>query len=175
MDRVPVLLEKQAIGELTGETLPDGCVFSLRCRGTGAGLYSAWAVGTSGELRLGVPDQADGQLALRRRFSTALAAPIGRLVRGELRSCESAGDGTQWQSAACPEKLFRSDFLRFQLRGVKGVLTRREGGCRFLALPFDGRRPFLLTSLFCFARVARINAEPYAIFAFDRDENPVFR
>ena len=46
---------------------------------------------------------------------------------------------------------------------------------RYVALPFDCRRPFLLTGLFCFARVRRIGGRDYAVFAFDRWEMPVFR
>ena len=141
MDRVPVMLNGRAVGDLTAvrEGLYVRCEACCRLEpGTLARLY---AVGKAGELRPVEPPEGSGV----------------------------------WEPAPAPERLFRGDFLRGELRGCRGVLTRKEGEIRYLALPFDCRRPFLLTSLFCFARVRPIGGKAYAVFAFDRAERPVFR
>lgn len=171
MDRFPVLRDGQAVGELRIEKEPDCTAFQIRCRGEG--LYTAWVVGTGGELRLGIPETENGILTLSRRFSSALTSPVGTLIRGELRAFGGMEE-ENWRSAGSPEMLVRSEFLRARLRGVSGALTRYSGGLRFLALPFDKHRPFPLTALFCFARVMRIDGTVCAVFAFDRNENPVF-
>ena len=100
-----------------------------------------------------------------------MTQPLGRLQRGELRPARPAAAG--WRRADHPEQLFRAPWLREKLRGAEGALTGEAGGCRLVALPFGPDRPFPLTALFCLARICRINGETYAVFAFDRGENPV--
>ena len=73
-----------------------------------------------------------------------------------------------------PEALFRSRWLREQLWGLSGLLTRSGDGRRYVAAPYDAGRPFPLPALFCFARVVRIGGRMYAVFAFDKGEQPVF-
>jgi len=173
---VPVFWDGRAVGELTAEAA--GLYVNCRARcdlpeGTLARLY---AVGRDGEVRLGVPEPEGDAFCLRRRLPRRELEAAGYLLRGELRAGnmeEEPSDG--WQPIPAPERLFRGDFLRRELRGCRDALTRTEEGVRFVALPFDTRRPFLMTSLFCFARVRRIGGREYAVFAFDRDELPVFR
>ena len=172
MDRFPVLRDGQTVGEMTVEQENTCTVFRLRCRGEG--LFSAWIVGTEGELRLGVPDSQQGTLTMCRRFSRELTSPAGSFVRGELRSCDSGAAEEDWQSMGSPERLFQSGFLQYQLRGVSGALTRRGKGRRYLALPFDAARPFPLVPLFCFARFLRIGGTASVVFAFAKNETPVF-
>lgn len=174
MDRFPLLADGVQTGELTAAA--DGLYirFHALCDLPAPGLYRAFAVGERGELRLGVLEPDHARFSVLRRISAREAGEAGRLLRGEIRPCGEA-DPSRWQSVARPEELLRTPFLREQLRGLTGVLTRREGGVLFLALPFSARHPFLLTSLFCFASVRQIGAKKYAVFAFDRDENPVFR
>ena len=175
MDRVPVLLDGKPVGELTA--LEEGLYvrYQARCRLPQSALLRLFAVGEGGELRLGVPEPKGGAFSLERRLSARESGGAGKLLRGELRPALWEEDGAAWQAVPAPERLFRTDFLRQQLRGCQGILTRTEPGVRFLAIPFDCRRPFLLTSLFCFARVRYISGREYAVFCFDRDENPVFR
>ena len=172
MDRFPVLRDGQTVGEMTVEQEANCTVFRLRCRGDG--LFSAWIVGTGGEQRLGVPEAQQGTLTMCRRFSRELTGPAGTFLRGELRSCDGGTAEEDWQSTGSPERLFQSGFLQHQLRGVSGAMTRRGKGRRFLALPFDTGGPFPLVPLFCFARILRIGGTAYAVFAFDRNEVPVF-
>lgn len=175
MDRVPVMLNGRAVGDLTvvREGLYVRCEACCRLEpGTLARLY---AVGKAGEFRLGIPEPRSGGFCLERRIAARELEPAGMLVRGELRPVEPPEGSGVWEPAPAPERLFHGDFLRGELRGCRGVLTRKEGEIRYLALPFDCRRPFLLTSLFCFARVRPIGGKAYAVFAFDRAERPVFR
>lgn len=176
MDKFPLYREGRQAGELTvtREGLYD--CFLAECRLPESPVYRAFAVGERGVLRLGVLEPQRGMFRISRRVPARETESLGKLLRGEARPPEEektfAPGG--WQAVLAPEKLFRSGFLRQQLRGATGVLTREESGCRLLALPFDPHRPFLLTALFCFARIRKIGGGDYAIFAFDKGENPVF-
>ena len=112
MDKFPLLLEGRPVGELITEREALYTWFDIRCRLPEKGLWQAWAVGDQGELRLGVPEPAEGRTALRRRFSRRMTEPLGHLLRGELRPAGSvpvsAGSRNPWQSAPQPESLFQS-------------------------------------------------------------------
>ena len=81
-----------------------------------------------------------------------------------------------WFTARCrlPERGLWCAWAVGDQREVKGVLTRKEAGIRYLAVPYDPKRPFLLTRIFCFARIRRVKGQAYAIFTFDGEELPVF-
>ena len=171
MDKFPLLWEGKAIGELSAEQEALYTWFTVRCRLPGEGIWCAWAVGDRGELRLGVVEPQNG---IRRRFSHQMTAPLGKLLRGELRP---AGDRTEenWTAAPEPDRLFRTPWLRRQLRDVRGALTRTAEAGRFLALPYDEKQPFPLTPLFCLAQPRNIGGKRYLVYAFDGKEWPVFR
>lgn len=173
MDKYPIVLDGKAVGELqvTQEGLYTS--FAAACCLPPQKLFRLFAVGEGGELRLGIPEPAGAQYALRRSLTARETASAGRLLRGELRPCADQEE-CGWSPAAFPERLFRSAFLRERLHGMTGALTRQEKEIRSLALPFDNRSPFPLTPLFCFASVRRINGKAYAVFSFDREEYPVF-
>lgn len=176
MDKFPLLWESRPVGELSAER-EDGCTwFTARCRPPGPGLWCIWAVGESGELRLGLLERSGDILTLRRRFSQRMTQPLGRLLRGELRP---AGKTTEkppvWDPAPQPENLFSAPpWPRERLRGVDGALFRRAGGRLLLALPYSSEKPFPLVSLFCFAQIRTIRGEAYAVYAFGPDGEPVF-
>ena len=171
MDKFPLLWEGKAIGELSVEREALYTWFTARCRLPGDGIWCAWAVGDRGELRLGVVEPQNG---IRRRFSQHMTAPLGKLLRGELRP---AGDRAEEAWAAVPEadRLFRTPWLRRYLRGVRGAMTRTVGEVRLLALPYDEKKPFPLTPLFCLAQLKSICGKRYVVYAFDGREWPVFR
>ena len=171
MDKFPLLWEGKAIGELSAEQETLYTRFTVRCRLPGEGIWCAWAVGDRGELRLGVVEPQNG---IRRRFSHQMTAPLGKLLRGELRP---AGDRTEenWTAAPEPDRLFRTPWLRRQLRDVRGALTRTAEAGKFLALPYDEKQPFPLTPLFCLAQPRNIGGKRYLVYAFDGKEWPVFR
>ena len=174
MDKFPLMLNGKPAGELTAEREGLYTWFSARCPVPGEGLWCAWAVGDRGELRLGVLEPEGDQGFIRRRFSGRLTAPLGRLLRGEVRPAGAKAEPEPWDPAPAPERLFRAPWLRQRLRGIQGALTRQEGAVRLLALPYDKGKPFPLTTLFCFARLRRIGGAEYAVFAFDGEERPIF-
>ena len=170
MERLPIMYQGAQVGELAVEHLAGDVGFSARCAGMGKGLWCLWVVGSSGELRLGVLEERGAVFS--RRFSQRMTAPLGRLLRGELRSAgESRGGG--WKSVSRPEELFRTPWLRRALAGAEGTLMKKTGKGRSLALPYSPERPFPLTPLFCFCRICRIEQREYAVFCFDDAEWPV--
>lgn len=175
MDKFPLLWDSRPVGELTAEQETLYTWFTARCRLPGEGLWCAWAVGDLGELRLGVLEPEGERAVIRRRFSQRMTAPLGRLLRGELRPAQGKSAQPDWEQAPEPDRLFRAPWLRQRLRGVRGVLTRTEGGCRYVAMPYDKEKCFPLTTLFCFARIQRIGGHEYVVYAFDAQESPVFR
>lgn len=173
MDKFPLLWKEKAVGELTAEREALYTCFSACCTLPEEGLWCAWVVGDRGELRLGVLEPQGGAGIISRRFSHRMTAPVGRLLRGEVRPAAAPNESeTDW-AAAESDALFRSPGLRERLRGVEGTLWRREGERLLLAVPYDSRRPLPLTPLFCFAQPRRIRGERYLVFAFDGKERPV--
>ena len=77
MDKFPLLGKEAPLGELTTEREALYTWFTARCRLPGKGLWCAWAVGTQGELRIGVLEPAGDWVAIRRRFSDRMTAPLG--------------------------------------------------------------------------------------------------
>lgn len=172
MDKFPLYLNGAAAGELTVTEEPMYITFRAVCHAAESGLLRAYAVGEHGELRLGVLAPEGGAFAIRKRVSRQMAAPLGRIVRGEARP--HTAEEVQWESAVTPETLFRAPLLREKLRGVANVLTGETQQRRYLAVPYDKHRPFLLEELFCFAHITHIEGRLYAVFAFDREEHPLF-
>lgn len=175
MDKFSLLWEGAPAGELTTEREALYTWFTARCRLPGEGLWCAWAVGDRGELRLGVLEPEGERAAIRRRFSDRMTAPLGKLLRGELRPAGEQPVREVWEPAAEPGRLFRSPWLRRCLRGTRGALTRTEGGYRYVALPYDREKAFPLPAMFCLARVRTIRGGLYVVYAFDAREAPVFR
>ena len=134
MECLPIIYQGAQVGELAVEHLAGDVGFSARCAGMGKGLWCLWVVGSSGELRLGVLEERGAVFS--RRFSQRMTAPLGRLLRGELRSAgESRGGG--WKSVSRPEELFRTPWLRRALTGAEGALIKKAGKGCFLALPYS--------------------------------------
>ena len=170
MDKFPLMLEGKPAGELMTEREGLYTWFSARCPLPEAGLWCAWAVG---DLRLGVLEPVGSGGTIRRRFSGRLTAPLGRLLRGEVRPA-GAKEPEVWEPAPAPEQLFRAPWLRQRLSGVQGARVRRAGETRYLALPYDRAKPFPLTTLFCFARLRNLGEGAYVVYAFDKQDRPIF-
>ncbi len=160
MERVALEWNGASVGDLTVE--PQGLYtrFSAVGRLPDEGVWYAWAVGEQGEVKLGVMEPQRGIC----RTLSRQAAPLGRVLRGELRSSDQQAT---WQKAPEPGRLFRGPWLRRQLHGAQGALTAQTPGRRLLALPYDPVRPFPLPPLFCLARLAHISGGAYAVYAFD--------
>lgn len=167
MERVPILWNGAEAGELTLER--DGLYtwLTARCR-VPEGLWCAWAVGDRGELRLGVLEPEDGGASIRRRCSPQAMAPLGTVLRGEVRPI--LHEEADWERLPEPER----PWLRRQLRGERDVWRRREGDRISLAIPYDKGKPFPLPPLFCFAQICPVRETLCAVFTFDREGRPLF-
>lgn len=117
MDKYPVFQEEQAAGELTVTPETLYTAFSVSCRGR-EGLWCAWAVGETGNLRIGVLEPENGCLQIRRRFSKRLTDPLGPILRGELRPL---GEEREHWEPLRPE-LLRSPYLRCRLGGLLSLI-----------------------------------------------------
>jgi len=169
MDKFPLYSGGGVRGELTTEQEPLYTWFSVRCRLPGEGLWCAWAVGERGELRIGVLEPAGDRAVIRRRFSHRMTAPLGRLLRGELRPAGDEAD--KWEQGVHPP--FQTPWIRRQMEALPGVKSRSVQGRRYVAAPYDPGRPFPLVPLFCLARIRMLEGRQYAVFAFDDREWPV--
>ncbi len=173
MDRIPLLLQGNGVGELLVRREAEETLFCLRCELPQEKLWSVWLVGRTGELRLGVPVSEGKELVLEKRFSHRMTDPLGQLLYGELRSpCREAklswkpvGDGAQ----------FRTAWVRRQLQMWSGVLCcSGEKGC-VIAVPYLPEKPFPLMPMFCFAQLQTIHDRPYLVLRLDAEEQPIFR
>ena len=147
---VPVCLDGRCVGEMSVMPVGRDTELRVRCTGLPAGLYRLYACGAGGELLLGVTE--DG--CLHRRFSAAMTAPLGEVVRCSARPVQGAAwrplapsDGLPWPAPA-------------------GTLLRREGAAAQVAVPWPRDAPFPLTELFCFAAVGQREGKRYVFYAF---------
>jgi len=145
--------------------------FSVHCSLPEPGLWCAWAVGERGELRLGILEPCGEEAFLCRRFSERMTAPLGRLLRGELRPVTKT-EREVWSPLR--ENSFRTSWLRQQMQHTSGAMICTEHEMRYLAFPYEPKQPFPLIPWFCFAEVRKIHGRQYAVFAFDREEQPLF-
>lgn len=172
MDKFPMMWREKPSGELTIEKESLYTWFTVHCQLPKEGIWCAWVVGRQGELRLGVLEPVGDRAVIRRRFSDRMVTPLGGVLRGEIRP--TVGDEGNWEPVKEPEQLFRTEWLRKQLRGKDGVLTREKSRYRLIALPYDKQKSFSLSALFCFAQIRKIGEKKYAVFAFDDREHPIF-
>lgn len=136
------------------------------------GLYRAFLVGEKGELPLGVMEPKSGQLRVTRRLYSRDIAALGRLERGEARlSFRFKESG--WQEAEDLGEVSAVPELRSRLRKIPRGWRRREGERLMLAVPLEKGQPFPLESLFCMARVVRVEGKLCAVYAFDQQGRPL--
>ena len=165
----PVLEGDQATGEMTVTPEALYTVFDVSCPKR-KGLWCAWAVGRTGRLRIGVLEPEAGCLYIRRRFSHELTAPLGTVLRGELRSLTEERE--HWEPLNLDS--LNSSYLRCPRGPLPGVLTCRMDGSRLIAVPRDDSRPFPLEAMFCFASSRPVKGRSCWVFRFDGREWPVF-
>ena len=139
----------------------------------GRGLYKVWVQGPGGRLLLGTLMPEGGRLHLRRRLSRGELERSGCWpVTGGETVLAFAFERGKWLREERPERLVRDVVLRKSLQGQAMLLRRGEDGfC--LSAPFDSKRPFPLTPLFCLSKIERVEGGSRVIFRFDREGNPV--
>ena len=171
MDKFPVIWKGKSVGELVLEAEKLYTWFAVRCC-VPEGLWCAWVVGKNGELRLGVLEPAAGEFVIRRRYSEQMAAPMGQVLRGEIRP--ALKEKERWERLLDSERQIRTSWLRKQIRGQKDMLIRKNKASTSLAIPYDKENPFPIPALFCFAEIRIISDRSYVVIAFDEAERPVF-
>ena len=172
MDKFPVCCQGRAVGELEVERESLYTAFSVRAMLPEKGLWGAWLVGTTGELRLGILEPDDREGTIRRRFSDRMLMPLGTILRGEIRPVPPKTG--LWEPVSKPEVLFHSRRLTEELRKEKGLLARQGNAGHWIAVPYDKEKTFPLVDLFCFAELLKIDGRTYLAFCFDQKEQIVF-
>ena len=173
MDKYPLLWQGKSAGELTVTEEGLYTCFDCGCRRPGGGSGGAGAGGAGGRLRRGVLEPDGRQGTIRRRFSHQMTAPLGKLLRGEVRPAAEK-QVEEWEPFRSEKAALRTPWLRQALAGTDGVLTRWVDGKRWLAVPWDCTRPFPLMPIICFASLRRIRDRDYAVFLLDGEEWPLF-
>lgn len=138
----------------------------------GDGLYRAFLVGERGEIPLGVMEPDHGKLSVCRRLYARDIAALGGLDRGEARLSFRFGESA-WQEVDAPGQLVSVPELRQRLEKIPRAFRRREGERLLLAIPLEKGKPFPLETLFCLARVLRVENRLCAVYAFDKNGRPL--
>lgn len=169
MDRVKLY----CCGECRGEIVlrPEGVRTEVEAvmEDPGDGLYRAALCGERGELALGVLAPEGPLLKLRRKLYSRDLAGLDGLLRGEARRSFRFQE-TGWRETSRPAQLVQESFLQSRMQELGLAWWRKERGLLYLAFPLDGGGPFPLETLFCLARVERVEGRPCAVYAFREDE-----
>lgn len=156
----PLYVGDRQAGTLRVTAMGQDTCFEAMCPSL-QGLHRVYAQGEHGRLLLGILEAGH----LRRRFSAELTMPIGRVICG--RTEESVPHrANEWTTA--PEELLP----QWPELPAETLFCRRRGRY-YLALPYAEEEPFPLEEFFCFARVRTVDGRLRAVFAFDREGNPL--
>ena len=169
---IPVYREERPAGALRLRREGERTAVEMECALDRSGLFRGFLRCSRGEVGLGVLEPKGERLVLRRMLLNGELEPLGRPMSGEMRLSFPFREAGRWRSAAPGEPLLADRALQKELDGTAGVLWRREGGGRYLAVPFRAGGPFPLTALFCFARIREIDGGTYAVFRLDSHGNP---
>ena len=175
MEQVELYCQDMCCGEATLRANGERTEICARMCDPGDGLYRAVLEGERGELALGVMEPCSGQLLLRRRPERAEIERVGRVRRVRAVRAFVFGAKQVWNSTQIPLELFRDSFYRNRLEHLSHAWWKRENGDLVLALELREGMPFPLESLFCFARVERVEDTLCAVFVFDEQEMPICR
>lgn len=173
-----------AKGWLTCRQTGQRAELLLELPNDGRGLYRAWVQGPGGKTELGTLLPEGGCLRLARGF------PIQELQRrgcwpvtgGQVQmtyAFSGAPSGPAmpkgWGRLAQPDQCFPHDPVLAQAARQAGscLRCRRETGAFSLAWPWEPRRPFPLSPLFCLAQVKSLGGRPHVVFSFAPDGTPV--
>ena len=172
MERVEVYCRGNCCGEAAMRDDGARVEICVQIDDPGDGLYRAVLEGERGLLSLGVMEPANGHLTLRRRPERCEVDRIGAVRCVRVGCAFAFGQKKTWNETNEPSSLLRGEFLRSRLTPQRAWWRRGSDGLT-LALPLRGDAPFPLETLFCFARVERVEGELCAVYCFDADENPI--
>lgn len=140
------------------------------------GLYKVWLVGGGKkEYLLGTLAPENGRLMLRRSISKMQLEQAGcwPVMGAKLRLTFLFSKDNQklgWYCEPHPDRLVRDKLLRRLLKSP--MYCRMSSGGAELATPFSCECPVGLNTLFCLAKIERIQGENYLVWRFDRSGNP---
>lgn len=172
MEEYVVYHEGAACGTLQMEPRGLYTYFSVCCGARSGQLYTLLLDGERGSVPIGIPEWQDGCFVLRKSIANRHWQQIGAVqcARLTLRGDTSPAQDENWIALAHPEYFFR--VLTPQLAQAETCYWRQTPEGRFLAVPMETGRPFLLPRYFCFAHVRSLWGKPYAVFFFDNNGKP---
>lgn len=143
----------------------------------GRGLYKVWLLGQrGGRLLLGTLTPEGRELRLKRTISVSELERAGCWpvagAEAPLAFAFSNGStgGERWYCEQSPQRLTADPILRRQLKNP--MLCRKERDGFLLAAPFRTDGPVALESLFCLARLEKVDGRPHLVWSFDREGRP---
>lgn len=170
MERLKVYCRGECCGEATVKE--NGCRVEICAEITdpGDGLYRAVLAGERGEVSLGVMEPRNGMLTLRRRPEQCEVARVGggRCIR--VGCSFPFGKRHVWTRTDEPAQLVHDEFLRQRLAQQPCAWWRRSGDEILVALPLKADAPFPLETMFCLARVERVEGELCVVYTIDGGE-----
>jgi len=138
------------------------------------GLYKVWLRGgQGGKMLLGTLAPEGPCLRLRRTLSLDELARCGcwPVERAEAPLAFPFQSNERWVREGDPGRLLADPVLRKQARQT--MLCRRGKDGFRLAVPFRTDCPVAMESLFCLARVERLEGRPHLVWSFDREGVPL--
>lgn len=140
----------------------------------GRGLYKVWLRGRQGgRLLLGTLTPEGDRLRLCRTLSRGELERSGcwPVAGAEAPLAFPFQSAERWRCEGDPGRLLADPILKRQVRG--SMLCRRGREGFRLAAPFRTDCPVALESLFCLARVERLEGRPHLVWSFDQKGAPV--
>ncbi|NCB62667.1 MAG: hypothetical protein EOM52_03490 [Clostridia bacterium] len=154
-------------------------VLTARRPDDGRGLYKAWLVGARGRYLLGTMAPEGKSLGVKRTISLdelrrSGAWPPERAEAELSFAFPGAELPPGWSLAADPASLFSERELSRAVGGLSGALVKMDSGGFQVAAPYDEKKEFPITPLFCFSQVKELGGKTYTIFCFDDTGWPYF-
>ncbi len=146
----------------------------------GAGLYKAWLRGNGPDFLLGTLMPEGEYLKLQRTLSLDTLKRVGcwpisggrTAMSFHFTGAEPQHFSARWRWEHRPSARFSDPLLADSAASWGSMLLRETEQGFQLAAPFDPRRPFPITMLFCLARVAQVDGQPHVVFSFQGDGTP---
>lgn len=146
----------------------------------GVGLYKAWLRGSGPDFLLGTLMPEGKYLKLQRtvsldRLKQAGCWPIqsGKTAMSfHFTGSENQGFFSRWRWEHRPSSRFSDPALAESASAWGSMLLRDVDQGFQLAVPFDSRRPFPITTLFCLARIVQVDGQPHVVYTFNTDGTP---
>ncbi len=170
-------------GWLKCRQVGDRAELTIEVPGDGRGLYRGYVLGQGGLVELGTLLPEGGCLRLGRSFPIAELRRQGcwPVTGGRVQMTYAFSNARPhqqprgWSNIEHPEELFPRDQTLAQNAREAGTCIRccQKTGAFFLAWPWNPRRDFPLSPLFCLARVRNLGGCPYVVFSFTAEGVPM--